>query len=155
MRNTDTETTEVYTIGFTKKGAEKFFSLLEEANMERLLDVRLRNRSQLSGFAKRDDLKYFLRELQGIKYEHREELAPSEELLDDWRDDLIGWEEFEGRFEDLMREREIEKGLDREAFEQNTVLLCSEHKPHHCHRRLITEYLERVWGNIEPIHLTE
>jgi uncharacterized protein (DUF488 family) len=145
----------VYTIGFTKKNAKKFFSLLIKSKIEQLIDVRIRNRSQLSGFAKRDDLKYFLDQLLEAEYQHEPELAPTEELLDNWRDDKISWETYEQRFVNLMSDREIEKRLDRELFSKPTVLLCSEHKPSHCHRRLIVEYLDDHWGNVEPVHLVE
>lgn len=145
---------EIYTIGFTQKGAKKFFELLNEAEIERLVDVRLRNRSQLSGFAKRDDLKFFLENLGSIEYDHMPELAPTDELLDDWRDDDIDWSTYEERFRSLIAERNIESRLDQESFESPTVLLCSEHEPELCHRRLVIEYLDDRWGNIKPIHLT-
>lgn len=155
MEEPSTDTTEIYTIGFTKKGAEEFFSLLEQADIKRLVDVRLRNRSQLAGFAKRDDLRYFLGEIVGSKYQHNEKLAPTKELLDEWRDDSISWNEYEERFKHLMREREVAEQLERESFWENTVLLCSEHEPEYCHRRLIIEYLDEKWGNVEAIHLIE
>jgi uncharacterized protein (DUF488 family) len=144
---------QIYTIGFTKKGAERFFTLLRDAGIRKLLDVRINNRSQLSGFAKRDDLRYFLDELLGAEYDHRIELAPTEELLDDYRNDRIDWGTYEDRFRDLMKERELEKSLSRETFEPATVLLCSEHEPSQCHRRLVVEYLDDHWGDVEAIHL--
>ncbi len=144
----------IYTIGFTKKGAERFFGLLGSAGIERLVDVRLRNRSQLAGFAKRDDLRFFLDRLLGAEYEHREKLAPTAELLDNWRDDEIDWQTYEDRFHALMTERQIETQLQQERFETPTVLLCSEHTPEHCHRRLVVEYLADHWGDIEGVHLT-
>lgn len=143
----------IYTIGFTKKDARTFFGLLEDANIQRLLDVRLNNRSQLAGFAKRDDLNFFLDALLEVDYDHRETLAPTKELLDAWRDDAISWAEYERRFGQLLREREIETTLDPTLFEEPTVLLCSEHKPKQCHRRLIVEYLDDHWGNVEAVHL--
>ena len=145
---------EIYTIGFTKKGAEKFFGLLGDANIDRLLDVRIRNRSQLSGFAKRDDLQFFLNQLHGIEYQHSTILAPTQELLDEWRDDEITWETYEDRFRELLNEREVEDQLDQDSFEKSTVLLCSEHEPDHCHRRIVVEYLNEHWGDIKSTHLT-
>lgn len=145
---------DIHTIGFTKKGAEEFFTLLRDAEIERLIDVRIRNRSQLSGFAKRDDLIFFLNELLDADYQHRTMLAPTEELLDEWRDDAIEWGTYEDRFWRLMEDREIEKKLNRDLFKSPTVLLCSEHKPDHCHRRIIVEYLDDKWGDIEANHLT-
>jgi len=144
---------EIYTIGFTKKGAEEFFALLDEAKVDRLVDTRLRNRSQLAGFAKRDDLIYFLDEIAGVEYKHKKALAPTKELLDDWRDDSINWQQYEDRFFSLMEQREVEKELKKEYFDDKTVLLCSEHDPSYCHRRLVIEYLDNEWDDVEAIHL--
>ncbi len=144
----------IYTIGFTKKGAKTFFGLLEDADIQRLLDVRINNRSQLAGFAKRNDLKFFLEELLDADYDHRETLAPTKELLDAWRNDEIGWPEYERRFRQLLNDRNVEETLDPSLFKEPTVLLCSEHEPKHCHRRLVIEYLDEHWGDIEAIHLT-
>ena len=47
---------EIYTIGFTQTTAEHFFGRLKAAGVQRLLDVRLNNSSQLAGFAKAKDL---------------------------------------------------------------------------------------------------
>lgn len=145
----------IYTIGFTKKDARTFFGLLKDANIQRLLDVRINNRSQLAGFAKRDDLKFFLDSLLDADYDHREGLAPTKELLVAWRDDDINWAEYERRFRQLLSDREIEKTLDPALFKEPTVLLCSEHKPEHCHRRLIVEYLDEHWAAVDGVHLTE
>lgn len=145
---------EIFTIGFTRTSAEDFFGRLKSNRIERLLDVRLHNRSQLAGFAKRDDLAYFLRELVGAGYEHAPLLAPSEEILDAYkkREDMT-WREYEVQFLDLMRERGIENELDRDSFRQRTVLLCSEATPEQCHRRLVLEYLARFWPDLKVVHL--
>jgi len=145
---------DIYTIGFTKKGAEKFFGLLRDADIKKVIDTRINNRSQLSGFAKRDDLIFFLDELLGANYIHDTDLAPTKELLDEWRNDEISWSTYEDRFEALMTERKIETKLDKSMFVDSTVLLCSEHKPEHCHRRLIVEYLDDKWGDINAVHLS-
>jgi uncharacterized protein (DUF488 family) len=68
---------EIYTIGFTRTTAERFFERLAGAGVERLLDVRLNNTSQLAGFAKARDLPYFARKLVGAAYEHQPLLAHS------------------------------------------------------------------------------
>lgn len=153
MSNNDPKEIDIYTIGFTKKGAEKFFNLLRDSNIARLIDTRINNRSQLSGFAKRDDLDFFLGELLDAEYIHDTDLAPTKELLDEWRNDEISWSGYEDRFEQLLADREIEKKLDQSEFDDPTVLLCSEHKPDNCHRRLIVEYLNANWGNVNGIHL--
>ncbi len=145
---------EIFTIGFTQTTAEDFFGRLKAHRIERLLDVRLNNRSQLAGFAKRDDLAYFLRELIAAKYEHAPLLAPSPEILAAYkkRKDM-SWGEYEERFLGLMRERHIERELSPEEFEQRTVLLCSEATPERCHRRLVVEYLADHWPALVAVHL--
>jgi len=130
----------VYTIGFTQKKAEKFFSLIKSAGILTLIDVRLNNISQLSGFAKRDDLKFFLRELCNAEYVHAPDLAPTKEILNAYKKGNMPWEKYEAKFLDLMSQRNIEKHVKSELLD-NGCLLCSEHKPHLCHRRLVVEYL--------------
>ncbi len=140
------------TIGFTKKPACSFFELLRSSGARRIVDVRLHNRSQLAGFAKRDDLEWFLRELCDMKYVHLPELAPTKDILDDYRKRRADWETYEVRFRELMRERRIEETI-RKKIISDDCLLCSEHEPHRCHRRLVAEYLDDHWGDIEVIHL--
>ncbi|OPC80377.1 hypothetical protein B4N89_04940 [Embleya scabrispora] len=142
----------LYTIGFTKKSAEKFFGLLQGAGVTALVDVRLNNVSQLSGFAKRDDLRYFLSALCGAHYSHRTELAPTQEMLDAYKKQGVGWAAYEERFLGLMKVRRIEDVVPREALD-NAVLLCSEETAHHCHRRLVAEYLARHWNDVTIEHL--
>jgi uncharacterized protein (DUF488 family) len=145
---------EIFTIGFTQSSAEDFFGRLKSRQIERLLDVRLNNRSQLAGFAKRDDLAYFLRELLGARYEHAPLLAPTQEILDAYKKRKnMSWSQYEDRFLRLMSDRGIEDALSPGDFEQRTVLLCSEATPQHCHRRLVVEYLGRHWPNVVAVHL--
>ncbi len=144
---------EIYTIGFTKKSARKFFDALRSAGIRRLIDIRLNNSSQLAGFTKQDDLAFFLKELCDAEYLHRPILAPTKEILDDYKKKRITWEEYERRFMALMKERKIEEVLNKGLFDIPTVLLCSEPKPDKCHRRLVSEYLRDKWGNIRITHL--
>lgn len=145
---------EIFTIGFTRTPAEHFFGRLKSNRIERLLDVRLNNKSQLAGFAKRDDLAYFLRELVGACYEHAPLLAPTQDILDEFKKRKeMPWPEYEDRFLGLMEERRIRDQLSREEFSARTVLLCSEDTPEHCHRRLVAEYLRGHWEDVEIIHL--
>ena len=130
----------VFTIGFTKKNAETFFNFLKEYEVKTLIDVRLNNISQLSGFAKRDDLKVFLNELCGAEYVHSPELAPNKELLNAYKKGSMTWEKYEDKFLNLMAQRHIEKTIKPELLNQG-CLLCSEHEPHMCHRRLVVQYL--------------
>lgn len=141
----------LFTIGFTKTSAEKFFSRLSKANVKKLVDVRLNNVSQLSGFAKKDDLRYFSKALCGIGYEHFSELAPTQDILDDYKKSKGAWSVYEEKFLDLMARRKIEN-IDRSRLDSG-CLLCSEDKPHHCHRRLVAEYLKEKWSDVEIEHL--
>lgn len=142
----------VHTLGFTKKSAETFFTLLRDSGARRLVDVRLNNVSQLAGFAKRQDLEFFLREIRGMEYLHLPILAPTQELLDGYRKAGGGWPAYEQAFLGLMRERQIEQAVSRQQID-GSVLLCSEDQPHQCHRRLVAEYLRDAWGGLEIVHL--
>jgi len=144
---------EIFTIGFTKKKAEEFFELLKGARIARLVDVRLNNSSQLAAFAKRDDLKYFLREICGAEYLHEPLLAPTQELLDSYKKRKGSWEKYEGKFIALMEGRRVAEVLDRSLFSLPAALLCSEDSAEHCHRRLVGEYLGKKWGDIQVRHL--
>jgi uncharacterized protein (DUF488 family) len=144
---------EIYTIGFTKKNAEEFFTALRRAGIRRLIDVRLNNTSQLAGFAKRDDLQFFLRELCGSEYCHEPILAPTEEILDAYKKKQISWEEYEIRYVNLLIERAAEQTINRRWFDAPAVLLCSEPVPNRCHRRLAAEYLADKWGQSQVVHL--
>lgn len=130
----------IFTIGFTKKSAKNFFGFIKNESISTLIDVRLNNVSQLSGFAKRDDLKYFLRELCGTEYVHIPDLAPTKDILNHYKKGEISWEQYEDKFLNLMSQRKIERTINTSLLE-NGCLLCSEHEPHYCHRRLIIEYL--------------
>lgn len=142
----------IFTIGFTKKSAEAFFTKLQGAGVKRLVDVRLNNVSQLAGFTKRDDLCYFLKAICNIDYVHLPELAPTQEIMDDYKKVNGDWDLYERRFTGLLKERKIEKELDRKSFE-GACLLCSEEKPVHCHRRLVAEYLKNQWGDVQIEHI--
>ena len=142
----------VFTIGFTKKRAQEFFESLRDAGAKRVVDVRLNNVSQLAGFAKRHDLAYFLREICDVDYVHVPRLAPTKEILDAYKKKRGSWQEYEERFMALMARRRIEDILDPTLLD-GACLLCSEHRPHHCHRRLVAEYLRERWGDIEIEHL--
>ena len=144
----------LYTIGFTQKSAETFFGLLRQHGVQQVVDVRLRPGGQLSGFAKKSDLPYFLSKLVGgCQYTHMPELAPTREIRNDYRSDS-DWSRYVTRFEALLDEREIPAILDRTEFERLTsCLLCSESTPEQCHRRLVAERIASRWSNVEVIHL--
>lgn len=142
----------LFTIGFTKKPAERFFTLLISAGVRTLIDVRLHNNSQLAGFSKRDDLAYFLRAIAKIEYRHLPLLAPTADMLEDYKQRGGSWNDYAPRFQALLDERQIETQLSPVDFDQ-ACLLCSEHDAAGCHRRLVAEHLARHWGNVEIVHL--
>ena len=135
----------IRTIGFTQKSAKEFFEKLRAAGVQRVVDVRLNNASQLAGFSKRADLEYFLQQILGIGYVHLQILAPTQDILDDFKKHHGNWSEYERRFVELMKKREIEKRVDPSII-NGGCLLCSEDKPQYCHRRLVAEYLRQQWG---------
>jgi uncharacterized protein (DUF488 family) len=135
----------IYTIGFTQKTAERFFTELKKSRAKQVIDIRLNNVSQLAGFAKRDDLRYFLREICGIDYIHVPELAPTKEILELYRKEKNGWNLYRERYIALLTERKVERAFAKEMI-SGGCLLCSEASPDHCHRRLAAEYFIGKWG---------
>lgn len=144
---------EVYTIGFTRRSAAAFFGALRQAGVRRLLDVRLNNTSQLAGFAKRDDLRFFLRELCDAEYVHVPLLAPPADLLKAYRQRQLCWEEYARAYRGLLAERQVASLLDPAMLAGPAVLLCSESTAAQCHRRLALEHLATACGGIMPVHL--
>ncbi len=141
----------LFTIGFTRKSAEDFFTRLQRAGVKRLLDTRRNPDSQLAGFAKRRDLPYFLEALAGIDYAYLADLAPTREMLTAYRDDG-DWAAYERRYLDLLRRRAVETRIDPAQLD-HACLLCSEATPERCHRRLAAEYLARHHAGLRVIHL--
>ena len=141
----------IYTIGFTKTSAQNFFNRLGKSGATKLVDVRLNNVSQLSGFAKRDDIAYFSNEICHISYAHMPIFAPTQDMLNAYKKEKGSWSDYAAEFLNLMRTRKIER-LDPAELD-GSCLLCSEDKPHQCHRKLVAEYLNEHWGNVEIRHL--
>jgi uncharacterized protein (DUF488 family) len=150
------DTIQLYTIGFTQKSAEQFFEILIKSGVKKIIDTRLNNVSQLAGFTKRNDLKYFLKEVGDIDYIHILDLAPTKDILDEYKKNKGDWEIYEQKFLKLISDRKIEQKVTLEML-NGGCLLCSEAKPHNCHRRLVAEYLQDSWGknceNIKNINI--
>jgi uncharacterized protein (DUF488 family) len=142
----------LYTIGFTSKSAKDFFTSLQKAGVRRVIDVRLRNESQLAGFTKKRDLEYFLTTCHQMGYIHEPILAPTEEMLTSYRKKRMSWSEYEAKFNGLLRQRDIAASLDLSLFE-DACLLCSETKPEKCHRRLVADHLRQLIVGLEVVHL--
>ena len=142
----------IFTIGFTKKKAGKFFTELYNVGVKRIIDIRLNNVSQLAGFAKKDNLRYFLKTICDIDYIHMPELAPTKDILDEYKNNGGDWSVYKKNFIDLIEKRKIEKKITKDILD-NACLLCSEDKPDHCHRRLVAEYLNKKMGNVKIEHI--
>lgn len=143
----------LYTIGFTKKTAEQFFESLIANKVKRLIDTRRNNKSQLAGFAKKDDLEYFLKKIVNIEYLYKPEYAPSDDILKGYQKKLINWEQYSEKYLELLKQRKILETADLKVLE-DSCFLCSEHLPQHCHRSLLAEYLAQHFGGINIVHLT-
>ena len=142
----------LYTIGFTGKSAEQFFTLLKDSNASRLIDIRINRTSQLAGFAKEQDLKFLIPELTNMEYVVREELAPTKDILASYRKKEIAWDEFAETYQNLLRDRLIYKALSLEDF-SNSILLCSEKEPEKCHRTLLAKVLNEQFPSLEIVNL--
>jgi uncharacterized protein (DUF488 family) len=142
----------IYTIGFTKKSSREFFGKLRQPGLARLIDVRLNNVSQLAGFTKRDDLAFFCESILAIQYLHLPLLAPTQQMLDEYKKNHGDWIDYESKFLALMAERKVEETLDRSVLDGG-CLLCSEATPENCHRRLVAEYLKEKWSSVEIEHI--
>ena len=97
-------------------------------------------------------LAFFLRAIHGMDYVHLPNLAPTQEILGAYKKDKGDWGAYEREFLALMAQRQVEKTLAPELFDQG-CLLCSEPEPDHCHRRLVAEYLQKQWGDVSTTHL--
>lgn len=142
----------LYTIGFTKKNAKTFFGKISKVGVKTLIDVRLNNVSQLAGFAKRDDLIYFLNKLCSCNYRHIPEMAPTKEILDPYKKKEISWQDYELKYNSLIKNRKVEKYVS-EADLNLACFLYSEHTPDNCHRRLLSEYFIKIYPDLTVKHL--
>ena len=144
----------IYTIGFTQKSAEEFFELIKQNHIDLLVDIRLNNKSQLAGFSKGSDLKYFLKEICGTEYIHCPEFAPDKELLSNYQKGTVSWERYEEEFDMLMNLRgDYEKFVDRFHAYERVCLLCSEPTAEHCHRRLVAEKIQSENDDVDIVHI--
>jgi uncharacterized protein (DUF488 family) len=143
----------IYTIGFRRKPLSEFIAALRHAGVDAVIDVRLRNTSQLAGYTKRDDLAFLLREGFDVAYEHHPELAPTPEILDAYRQDE-GWDAYVAQFRPLLAERQAEAvGREIVARYHAPCLLCAEPTAERCHRRLVAEHWAAHLPHLTIVHL--
>ena len=144
--------TRIFTIGYAGKDARQFFSILKQAGIKKVIDVRLYNTSQLAGFTKKQDLEYFLQTIIGAEYIHLPIMAPTKQLLNGYKKGLISWQQYETQFKEIISQRQIERYIKPQDADMS-CFLCSEAKADKCHRRLVAEYLTEHWQNISIHHL--
>lgn len=142
----------LYTIGSGQRSAQDFFEHLQKAGVRRIIDIRLHNTSQLAGFSKMSDLPFFLKAIGKIDYLHLLDFSPTEEIMVEYKKKKGSWEDYEKAFKPLIKERKIEK-VAKKTLRDGDCLLCMEHEPDRCHRRLVAEYLQKKMDNLEVIHL--
>lgn len=142
----------IFTIGFTKKSAEAFFTLLDRPDVVRVVDIRLKPNSQLAGFARGANLPFLLRRIIGKDYVHVPALAPSPDMLRQYREDAADWPAYERDFLQLMKARQVENTVPV-AIIDGGCLLCSEAHPSYCHRRLVAEYFAHRFNELTIEHL--
>jgi len=144
----------LYTIGFSEKSAAEFFGLLEDNGVKKIIDIRVLPSTETDGFARGEDLAYFARKILDIEYEHHFDYAPALDLLTRIHEGTVSWEGYVVEYHQLIKEREILKDLQIEDFDQ-ACLLCYEHQPDHCHRRLLAEYIQAAHPEVEIVHLVD
>ena len=142
----------IFTIGYGGKNAREFFSILKQAGIRKVIDVRLYNTSQLAGFTKKQDMEYFLQAIVGAEYIHMPIMAPTKQLLNDYKKGLISWQQYETQFKSIITQRQIDKHIEPAVMDMS-CFLCSESNADHCHRRLVAEHLAGLWSNFSIIHL--
>ncbi|MEW6417548.1 MAG: DUF488 domain-containing protein [Nitrospirota bacterium] len=145
----------IYTIGYTKRPAKEFFGILREYGIKQVVDIRENNTSQLAGFTKREDLRFFVKEILDGSYIHLPKLAPDREIRKNYKKSK-DWQKYESNFLRLMEKRGAIIWLkqNRDIFIEPFVLLCSEPLPDRCHRRLVAELLkENIFHDVEVVHL--
>ena len=121
--------------------------------MDAIIDIRLRNTSQLAGFTKQDDLIYFLKVICGIDYVYVPKLAPDKELLELFKKKKGSWATYEAGYLNLLAERNADGNFLQHTLKDADCLLCSEHTPERCHRRIVAERFQSTQGDIEIVHL--
>ena len=142
----------LYTIGYTKRSAQSFFTTLEDANVKLLIDIRLNNTSQLAGYTKKEDLAFFLKAISSCDYVHLPEFAPSKDILDSYHAKNIDWQVYESKFTELLESRNPIMQI-RGLNIDHSCLLCAEPKPDKCHRRLVANYIKQYYPEIQIQHL--
>lgn len=144
----------LYTIGFTQKSAQQFFELIKSNKIGLLLDIRLNNSSQLAGFSKGNDLKFFLKEICNCDYKHALEFAPTEDILNSYKKKQINWATYNDKYTSLIMGRDVLLEFEELFLHYESIcLLCSEPTHEQCHRGILANMIIGVYPRVELKHL--
>lgn len=137
----------IETISAYQTTARQFFEQLRRQRVELLLDVRLKNESQLCGFTKKADLAYFTETICEAKYIHDPMLAPDPLLLERYIKHWIDWREYAAQYRQAL-----ERHGAREHFQMQygqycqVYLLGTATKRRRSHSEVLKAYLK---GTVE------
>ena len=151
----------VLTIGFKGRSAEDFFTTLKHAVVQKITDVRRKNRSQLAGYTKRPDLIFFLKECFSIANEHVPDFGPSEQLIKEYQNRLgkkkkddVACNYYLVKYQnEVLSQPTIDRFKQTNKEFTTMCLLCSEKTADRCHRLLLTEYFTEHIPNIKVEHI--
>ncbi len=132
----------IFTIGHSTRPVDEFIDILKALDIRLVADVRTIPRSRHNPQFNSDVLAKSLKD-SGLDYVHMPELGGLRHPKKDspntaWKNDS-----FRG-FADYMQTEDFEKGmaaLIEAAEKQQTVIMCAEAVPWHCHRSLIGDAL--------------
>ena len=83
--------------------AEEFFNKILGWKATLVLDIRLKNTNQLSGFTKQEDLEYFTHVIAHADYVHDVEYSPTKSLLDAYLDAGMPYEEYFKKYAEELK----------------------------------------------------
>ena len=106
----------------------------------------------MAGFAKKDDLRYFLKAIGDMDYIHRPDFAPTQEILDGYKKKKGDWADYELEFNELLEERKPEAHVTRELLDRG-CLLCSEPTPSVVTAGWWRNALKEKLGDMEICHI--
>ena len=150
----------IVTIGVYGYTEEAFFQALQAAQVDTFCDIRQRRgvRGARYAFANSQRLQKRLAQM-GIRYLHRKDLAPTTAVRQRQQEAdkanktakrqraRLGQAFIQAYREEILADFEPESLLDDlESDAKVVALFCVEREPAACHRSLVAEKLEQIWG---------
>ena len=143
-----TDMTKIFTIGFSGKSPEVFLEVLDAARIAKVWDIRQWRTSTYVPYYNGDNLAASL----GNRYEYHPEFAPTSDILANYKDKKITWDEYEQKYHELLAVRKPLQNCDVTKLDR-ICLLCTEKVATMCHRRLAAEYIAEYIPDTEIVHL--